>query len=63
MNALLLLAHPSPNSFNHAIANAAAGAFRALGCRVILHDLHAEQFDPFLPADEIPKDAALPPPH
>ena len=61
MNALILLAHPSPNSFNHAIAQAAADAFRALGCRVVLHDLHAEQFDPFLPADEIPKDAVLPP--
>ena len=61
MNALIILAHPHRDSFNHAIARAAADAFRGFGCRVILHDLHAEQFDPLLPADEIPKDVALPP--
>ena len=61
MNALIILAHPSRDSFNHAIARAAADAFRGFGCRVILHDLYAEQFDPLLPADEIPKDVALPP--
>ena len=61
MNALILLAHPSRDSFNHAIAHAAADAFRDFGCRVILHDLYQERFDPLLPADEISKDVALPP--
>ncbi len=61
MNALILLAHPNPASFNHAIAAAAADSFRSLGFRVVLHDLCQERFDPHLPADEIPKDAVLPP--
>ena len=61
MNALILLAHPSRDSFNHAIAHAAAQTFRTLGYRVVLHDLYQERFDPLLPADEIPKDATLPP--
>ena len=61
MNALILLAHPHRDSFNHAIARTADETFRELGWRVVLHDLHQERFDPLLPAEEIPKDAALPP--
>ncbi len=61
MNALILVAHPSCDSFNHAIAHAAAETFRSLGDRVVLHDLYQERFDPLLPVDEIPKDATLPP--
>ncbi|MFG2501680.1 NAD(P)H-dependent oxidoreductase [Streptomyces sp. NPDC048441] len=45
------LAHPRPGSFNHAVADAVAGELGSLGCRVVVHDLYAERFDPLLPAD------------
>ena len=60
MNISVILAHPDPASFNHAIAAAAATAARRNGHTVHLHDLCAEGFDPLLPAAEIPRDAALP---
>ncbi|NCA82469.1 MAG: flavodoxin family protein [Opitutae bacterium] len=61
MNILILLGHPAPNSFNHALAVAVRDALQADGHRVSFHDLHAEGFDPLLPADEIPQAAGLPP--
>ncbi len=61
MNVLVVLAHPEPGSFNHALAAAAASAARAHGHDVVLHDLHAEGFDPVLPAGEARRDAPLPP--
>lgn len=60
MNILLVVAHPDPASFNHAIARAVTAALERLGHEVAFHDLHAEGFDAVLPADEIPRDAALP---
>ena len=60
MQISLILAHPDPESFNHAIANAAAESLRGAGHSVRFHDLYAEGFDPILPAGEIPKDAPLP---
>ena len=61
MNILIVLAHPDPASFNHAIARTAAQTLRDAGHRVTLRDLHAEHFDPLLPAGEIPSSAPLPP--
>lgn len=61
MNVLVVLAHPDRGSFNHALAAAAASAARARGHEVVLHDLHAEGFDPVLPAAELRRDAPLPP--
>jgi putative NADPH-quinone reductase len=61
VNLLLILAHPDPSSFNHALADAAAQAGRRQGHTVVAHDLYAERFDPVLPAGEIPKSAPLPP--
>jgi putative NADPH-quinone reductase len=58
---LIVLAHPDVGSFNHALAGAAAQAAKRQGHAVTLHDLHAERFDPVLPAAEIPRDATLPP--
>lgn len=55
----IILAHPNQGSFNHAIADAAAETLCGLGHTVHLHDLHAEGFDPILPAAEIPKGAKL----
>jgi putative NADPH-quinone reductase len=61
MQISLILAHPHPGSFNHAIANTAASELRQLGHSVSFHDLCAERFDPALPAAEIPDGAPLPP--
>lgn len=57
----IILGHPDPNSFNHAIAATAAKTLAELGCEVRLHDLCAEGFDPVLPAAEIARGAVLPP--
>ena len=57
----VILAHPHPGSFNHAIADTAAAALRESGHRVTVHDLYVEKFDPLLPYTEIPRDAPLPP--
>lgn len=60
MNISVILAHPDPESFNHAIAGAVVTALEENGHTVQYHDLYQEQFDPMLPADECPKDAELP---
>jgi putative NADPH-quinone reductase len=56
----LILAHPNPASFNHAIARAARQTLEDQGHRVCWHDLYSEGFDPLLPGDEIDQDAPLP---
>jgi putative NADPH-quinone reductase len=60
MRVSVILAHPQAGSFNHAIAQTAAEQLRGNGHQVVLHDLYREGFDPLLPGDEIPKEAALP---
>jgi NAD(P)H dehydrogenase (quinone) len=42
MKISLILAHPNPGSFNHAIAAQAVHTLRELGHEVAWHDLHAE---------------------
>jgi putative NADPH-quinone reductase len=59
MNVSIILAHPSPDSFNHAIAGTAAQTLRQSGHGVFLHDLYQEQFDPLMTAAEIVRDAKL----
>jgi NAD(P)H dehydrogenase (quinone) len=61
MKVSVILGHPDKASFNHAIAAGAVETLRRNGHDVRFHDLHAEGFDPLLPADEIRSDAALPP--
>lgn len=61
MKITVILAHPCPGSFNHAIAAMAEATLRESGHTVTVHDLYAEQFDPLLPCDEIPRNAMLPP--
>lgn len=56
----VILAHPHPGSFNHAIAETVVAALRELGHTVAFHDLYAEKFDPLLPYPEIDRDAPLP---
>ncbi|GAB6267589.1 MAG: hypothetical protein STSR0002_03290 [Smithella sp.] len=53
MRISLILAHPDPKSFNHAIAHTAVEAIKANGHKVIFHDLYKEKFDPLLPVVEI----------
>ncbi len=60
MNILIILGHPDPRSFNHAIAGAAEATLLGSGHSVVLHDLYLEQFDPLLKADEIPQSASTP---
>ena len=61
MKVSIILGHPTPGSFNHAIVAAAEAALRARGHEVRTHDLYREHFDPVLTSDELPKDAVLPP--
>jgi len=55
MKILIILAHPNPGSFNHAIADTAVQALKKSGHDVIVHDLYAEGFQPILSRREIPK--------
>lgn len=56
----IILAHPNPASFNHAIARAASQTLQDQGHQVYWHDLYAEGFDPVLPGEEIDQAAPLP---
>ncbi len=60
MKILVILAHPNPASFNHAIAAQAVATLQQNGHTVFFHDLYAEGFDPVLPAGEIPEGAPVP---
>ncbi len=61
MNLSIILAHPNPGSFNHAIAATAADTLRRNGHAAILHDLCHEHFPPLFPAAELQKEAKLDP--
>ena len=60
MKILVILGHPDPGSFNHAIAAAVCKTLRANAHQILFHDLYAEGFDPVLPAAEIPEDGVIP---
>lgn len=61
MNILVILGHQQPGSFCHAIVAAAVAELHAAGHTTVVHDLYQEDFDPILPAAEVPRTAALPP--
>jgi len=61
MKISLILAHPGPGSFSHAIAGTVKETLAENGHTVAFHDLYAEHFDPVLPYAEIPRDASLDP--
>ena len=44
MRVVVVVAHPDPNSFNHAIASTACSALSANGHEVTVLDLYAEEF-------------------
>ena len=60
MRVIVIVAHPKPSSFNHAIAAACSKALVDNGHEVLAHDLYAEHFDPMLPYAEFQRDAVLP---
>jgi NAD(P)H dehydrogenase (quinone) len=57
MRISVILAHPHPGSFNHAIAMAAVQTLVQNGHQVAFHDLYKESFDPILRSKEIARDA------
>ncbi|HAM44249.1 MAG TPA: NAD(P)H dehydrogenase [Propionibacteriaceae bacterium] len=61
MKVLVVLAHPDPASFNHAIARKVLDVLLMNDHEVVFHDLYRERFDPFLWAEEIPVGAVLDP--
>jgi NAD(P)H dehydrogenase (quinone) len=61
MKISIILGHPNPGSFNHAIASTAAQALTEAGHSVTLHDLCQEGFPALLPAAELQRDARLDP--
>ena len=61
MNVYVLIGHQHQGSFCHAIVSTAIEELEAAGHEVVFHDLYAENFDPILPHDEIPKDAPVDP--
>jgi len=65
VNISIILAHPNPDSFNHAIARTVSEALAKKGHHPVIHDLYVEGFDPLLrkeevnPGSPIPDDVAL----
>jgi NAD(P)H dehydrogenase (quinone) len=59
MKVSAILAHPTPGSFNHAIAEVAVKVLNGNGHEVTFHDLYAEKYDPILPSYEIARAAEL----
>ena len=53
MNVLIILAHPTPGSFNHAIAETVVAALEKQGHSIFFRDLYAEGFVPVLRSEEI----------
>jgi NAD(P)H dehydrogenase (quinone) len=60
MQVSVILAHPNPKSFNHAIAETVIAELDHDGHQVAFHDLYAEHFDPLLSSSEMLTDASLP---
>lgn len=50
----VILCHPDPKSFNHAVAHSYCNAVRKAGQHVVVRDLYALEFDPVLKAAERP---------
>jgi len=52
VRALVLLAHPNPDSFSHAIASRVVATLDGMGHDVVLRDLYAEGFRTAMTAEE-----------
>jgi NAD(P)H dehydrogenase (quinone) len=53
MKALIILAHPSPNSFIHAISESCQKALGSLDAEVVVKDLYEMGFNPVLTAEDL----------
>jgi putative NADPH-quinone reductase len=53
MKIMVIIDHPWPESFNHAIARRAADVLERAGHQVDVVDLHQEDFDPVLRREEL----------
>ncbi|MCM8775452.1 MAG: NAD(P)H-dependent oxidoreductase [Candidatus Omnitrophica bacterium] len=62
MKMSVILAHPNPKSFNHAIAATVVGTLRRTHHQVYFHDLYKEKFPPLLSTPELTKDCKRMPP-
>ncbi len=60
MNFSIILAHPRPTSFSHAIADVARQTLLSQDVNVFYHDLYLENFPPVLPPGEEQRDAIIP---
>lgn len=56
----VILCHPRPGSFNHALAERVLAALAEAGLETVFHDLYAERFAPVLPEMEMPRDGLVP---
>lgn len=61
MKALIVLGHPAPDSFNHALAETIRKTWAVAGCDVTFHDLAAIGFDPRMTATEAREGASTDP--
>jgi putative NADPH-quinone reductase len=61
MSISIILAHPNPGSFNHAVAHTTADTLRENGHQIVLHDLCQEKFPPLFSVTELQADAKLDP--
>ena len=52
MNWYILLAHPNPGSFNHAVCNALVKGLEQAGVSHEVHDLYATGFNPIMAGDD-----------
>jgi len=59
MDILVILGHPSKESFNYAIAETVINTLANDGHDVMFHDLYEEEFNPIITHQEIPKDAEI----
>jgi putative NADPH-quinone reductase len=56
MKAAVILAHPYPKSFNHAIYHTVCAELEGLQVEVFNHDLYEDKFDPTLTTEELGSD-------
>jgi len=61
MSHAVIVCHPRPSSFTHAVSAAYREALAGRGGEVVLRDLYALAFDPVLKASEIPGSAGFAP--
>lgn len=56
--ASVMLAHPYPESFNHAIYHTVCSKLESLNIEVFKHDLYQEHFNPILTVEELGSDTS-----